>query len=317
MASSIDFNDFIVTKSEKEKCEFEVTYKAMEYYIKYPGYDKSPEWKSIVFQNSIYVYYCNKEERSKYENATAQGYKGACLLFNESNNIALTADILTSIYHPFTSLVFEYNSLDGEGLSNLFKNMDIENYSKKIVAIYPYMKAFAKVYYWCGNMMPVICNWRGANDEAVHKIKQLKKEVKEDYFITMKEGKKWKENFVNGRNVRPTELLPSWRNKMWPAWEDFVYQNYLNDYIKDDKIKNISLWDECENDEKRKEWFLNNAKLIIQRSYRIINKHHGKWNEKREDGKTHEEYVKDIMKTIFIEANIPDIPDKPEEIVLF
>lgn len=133
----------------------------------------------------------------------------------------------------------------------------------------------------------------------------------------MKEGKKWKENFVNGRNVRPTELLPSWRNYMWPAWEDFVYQNYLNDYIKDDEIKNIPLWDECENDEQRKEWFLNNAKLIIQRSYRIINKHHGKWNEKPEDGKTHEEYVKDIMETIFIEANIPDIPDKPEEIVLF
>lgn len=162
MASSIDFNDYTVTKSEEEKCEFEVTSKAMEYYRNYPCYDKNSKWKPIVFQNSINVYYSSdEEERREYENKSASGYKGAHLLVNEESGIALTADILTSIYHPFTSLVFEYNSLDGEGLSNLFKNMDIENYSKNIVAIYPYMKAFAKVYYWCGNMMPVICNWRG------------------------------------------------------------------------------------------------------------------------------------------------------------
>lgn len=296
MPSSIDFEKFTVIKKDNEKCDFEVTFNAMDYYKKYYPCYNNDKWESKPFQNSIYVYYSsNEEERKEYENNKYKtGYCGAGLLVNENKKIALTADILTSIYKPFMSVIFTDKLIDGEGLSNLFKNMDIREYLKGKEVIYPYMKAFASVYYWCGNMMPVICNWRGGNDEAVYKIEQLiKDEVKVDYFKKMKNGE------INGWNVKPKELLPSWRQAMWPNWKDFIKDNYFEDYIENNCIKQaIPLWYNCKNDCKKKEWFLINTKLIIQRSYRIIKLFNGEWD------KDNTENVQEIFKEVFKQAGL-------------
>ena len=53
-----------------------------------------------------------------------------------------------------------------------------------------------------------------------------------------------------------------------------------------------------------KEWFLNNAKLIIQRSYRIQCQFFGDWNCPKE--KEHMENVKSIMRYVFKQAGFTE-----------
>ena len=58
-------------------------------------------------------------------------------------------------------------------------------------------------------------------------------------------------------------------------------------------------------DDNEENWFINNTKLIIQRSYRIVHKYEDSWNE------ADFEPVRDIIKTIFLTAKIPE--EKAEE----
>lgn len=298
MESSIDFNDFIVTKSEKEKCEFEVTSKAMDYYKKYPCYDKNSKWKPIVFQNSINVYYSsNKEKRKEYENKYASGYKGAHLLVNEELGIALTSDILTSITYPIISLMFEGKKLNGEGLCDFINGIDICKYTNDMKDLYPYMKAFAQVYYWCGNMMPVPSNPnRGMHgvDHWRYKIEHIK-----NCFDVNYDGSKlnyWKKDWyewIEKLKIQQKEI------------NDFINDYFLEDcFVNETDLKNMNETNSLlssSNPKQKKDWLINNTKFIIQRSYRIINKHHGKWNEKREDGKTDGEFVKEVFREVFVE----------------
>ncbi len=291
MASSIDFNDFIVTKSEKEKCEFEVTSKAMDYYKKYPCYDENSKWKPIVFQNSINVYYSsNKEERKEYESKSASGYKGAHLLVNEELGIALTSDILTSIKYPTILLMFEGKTLNGEGLCDFINDIDICKYSYDMKDLYPYMKAFAKVYYWCGNMMPVPSNPnRGMHgvDHWRYKIEH----IKNCFDIKNYDGSKlnfWKKDWYEW-----IEKLINQQKEI----NDFINDYFLEDcFVNGTDLKNMNETNSLissSNQKQKIDWLINNTKFIIQRSYRIQNDFHGEWYDKDKEN------VQQIFKIVF------------------
>ena len=157
----IQVNEFInkvdITDSDNVTCEFEVRKKAMDFYKKYPFY-KEDDWEIIQFQNSVNHYNDlkkdkNSDEIEAYKEKSESGYKGAHLLVNKSKGTALTADILTSITVPYKKITNVEPSLKGgkeikDGIlkGDLEIPHDLEHY----------FKAFATVYYWCGNMMPVV-----------------------------------------------------------------------------------------------------------------------------------------------------------------
>ncbi|SCY29526.1 hypothetical protein SAMN02910292_01358 [Lachnospiraceae bacterium XBB2008] len=258
-----DINEFIkvvgIKREKKDTCEFEVCEKAMESYQKYPCYAKG--WRPVQFQGSVFNYFhCTEEERKSFK---AKKYLGAHLLVNNKSKIALTADILTSIRSPKNIIL---KSCNGKELQDL----------------QPYLKTFTYVYYWCGNMMPVICNWRGKSDEGIHKIMTLYKDIIDnDYYKKMIDGE------ITGQTVKPTKLLPTWRKKNWNEWETFVSENFLFDYVDKSYKPRTDIPLFCI--ENRKEWLITNTKLIIQRSYRI--------KEKKPDELTEEdeECIKAIM----------------------
>ena len=277
-----------VSRKKGDTCEYEVCKTAMDCYKDYPCY-KDPSWRLIENSNSVFAYYQNSDR-------TEKGYKGAYLLVNETDNIALTGDILTSIYHPFISIILEERPLNGKGLSDLYKKMDISQYFRVMKDYSKYMKAFAQVYYWCGNMMPVICNWKGKNDEGIYKIgilhSQSDNSIK-DYIEQIEHGR------INGRNVKPAKFWPIWRSYQWSDWKDFVDKYRLNDYVDDSYIpRDISLFSV----DNLEDWMITNSKLIIQRSYRIKNPKMKGWKGKREDGKTHKDFVIDIFREVFVKG---------------
>ena len=161
----IQVTDFInkvdITDSDNVNCEFEVRKKAMDFYKKYPYYEKD-DWEIIKFQNSVNQYNTLKDakkynEIEVYKEKSKSGYKGAHLLVNKSKGIGLTADILTSITVPYKKITNVVPSLKGgkEIKDEILKgDLEIPN------DLEPYFKAFAIVYYWCGNMMPTVGNFR-------------------------------------------------------------------------------------------------------------------------------------------------------------
>lgn len=164
----IQVTDFInkvdITDSDNVNCEFEVRKKAMDFYKKYPYYEKD-DWEIIKFQNSVDKYnkLKNNKEIETYKEKSKSGYKGAHLLVNKSKGIALTADILTSITVPYKKITNVEPSLKGgkEMKDGILKgDLEIPHDLK------PYFKAFAIVYYWCGNMMPVVESFPPGSDGA-------------------------------------------------------------------------------------------------------------------------------------------------------
>ena len=293
----IQVNEFInkedITDSDNVNCEFEVRKKAMDFYKKYPFYEED-DWEIIKFQNSVDKYnkLKNDKEIEAYKEKSKSGYKGAHLLVNKSKGIALTADILTSIKLPCERIASVETSLKGgkEIKDGILKgNLEIPHDLK------PYFKAFAIVYYWCGNMMPVVESFPPGSDGA-------------DNWL-------WKMKTIIECHTPGTHQ--NWRNWIKENWgEDlnkFITDFYFEDcFGKDITIKNIvpslkeyyvfSLSDryldrlQKNNNKLAKEFLINHVKVIIQRSYRIENEFHGDWKKKEEDE------VKGIFKEIFAQA---------------
>ena len=84
----IQVNEFInkvdITDSDNVNCEFEVRKKAMDFYKKYPYYEKD-DWEIIKFQSSVNHYnnlknFKNYDEIEAYKEKSESEYKGAHLL---------------------------------------------------------------------------------------------------------------------------------------------------------------------------------------------------------------------------------------------
>lgn len=297
----IQVTDFInkvnITDSDNINCEFEVRKKAMDFYKKYPFYEKD-DWEIIKFQSSVNHYNDlkndkNYDEIEAYKEKSESKYKGAHLLVNKSKGIALTGDILTSITVPYKKITNVEPSLKG---GKEIKDGIIEGDLEIPHGLEPYFKAFAIVYYWCGNMMPVVESFPPGSHGA-------------DNWL-------WKMNIII--NCHKGGSHQNWRDWIKESWgEDlnkFITDYYFEDCFDKDSliIKNIvpSLKKDyvvslsChylhllqENEHKlAKEFLINHVKVIIQRSYRIENEFHGDWKKEEENE------VKEIIKEVFARA---------------
>ncbi len=265
---------------EGDDCEYEVTKKGMLSYLHYPCYEK---WIPFLYGGTI-EQYLNYDRALKNGYRGDQHYKGAFLLRNNENTQILTADILTSIGYLFGKCFPEYKRElsellkkkrepnEGEEIKKLILSdqIDIESYKDML----PYFKAFALVYYWSGNMMPVPSNPRSGMNGCDHW--HYKIEYIQNCFRNNHEGSE----------------LNEWKNE-WNEWikvikqdkkfEDFISDNYLEDCLIEGKcLKDINETNSFVNastSEQRQTWLVNSTKLIIQRSYRIENNFRGSWDE--------------------------------------
>jgi hypothetical protein len=302
----IQVNEFInkvdITDSDNVNCEFEVRKKAMDFYKKYPYYEED-DWEIIKFQNSVNKYnkLKNDKEIEAYKEKSKSGYKGAHLLVNKSKGVALTADILTSIRLPCERIAKVETCLRGgkEIKDGILKD-DIEIPHD----LEPYFKAFAIVYYWCGNMMPVVESFPPGSDGADNWLWKMKTIIDCHTPGSHQNWRNWiKENWGEDLNKFITDFY----------FEDCFEKNTLNiKYIvresdpnfntancipnifslNNENMKNL----QKNNNKLAKEFLINHVKVIIQRSYRIENKFHGDWKKEEEDE------VKEIFKEIFAQA---------------
>ncbi len=295
MIQVADFmNKVDITDSDNVNCEFEVRKKAMDFYKKYPFYEED-DWEIIKFQNSVDKYnkLKNDKEIEAYKEKSKSGYKGAHLLVNKSKGIALTADILTSIKLPCERIASVETSLKGgkEIKDGILKgNLEIPHDLK------PYFKAFAIVYYWCGNMMPVVESFPPGSDGADNWLWKMKTIIECHTPGTHQNWRNWiKENWGEDLNKFITDFYfedcfgkdsLTIKNIVPSLKEYYVFS--LSDRYLDRLQKN--------NNKLAKEFLINHVKVIIQRSYRIENEFHGDWKKKEEDE------VKGIFKEIFAQA---------------
>lgn len=297
----IQVNEFInkvdITDSDNVNCEFEVRKKAMDFYKKYPFYEKD-DWEIIKFQNSVNHYNDLKKDKNydeieAYKEKSESGYKGAHLLVNKSKGIALTADILTSITVPYKRITNVETCLKGgkEIKARILKgDLEIPN------GLEPYFKAFALVYYWCGNMMPTVGNFRPGRYGG------------DNWLLKM-------DTIIDCHKAGPHQNWRDWIKESWGGdlnkfIIDFYFEDCFDKYsltikniisspngvnIYSLKKSNLDILQENEH-KLAKEFLINHVKVIIQRSYRIENEFHGDWKKK-------EEYeVKEIFKEIFAQA---------------
>lgn len=103
--------DIDITKCPNPSCEYEVCKNAMNFYKNYPYY-KGDEWEVMKFQGTLNDYYSNDDKREKYKCGYYKcGYKEAHLLVKKTEKeleeieLALTADILTSIKSPINKIL--------------------------------------------------------------------------------------------------------------------------------------------------------------------------------------------------------------------
>ena len=255
-------------------CEIEQTLDAMRSYIEYPLYEK---WEI---------------EEHDYNNGSWK------LKYNEE---VLTADIITPIGRAIRKYLKkrihkEIGNVNVKGIhivnaivDNPHLNICIGGEYRKIIFEEKIdlceIRAFALVVYWIGNMMPVSKNpstGRGGENDDWH--------YKMQYILDIIYGKEH-------TNHQWDEWIKKWSDKN--KAEEFINGNYLQDMFsitdKEFKVK----------DDNEENWFINNTKLIIQRSYRIVHKYNGSWNE------ASFEPVREIIKTIFLTAKIPE--EKIEE----
>lgn len=297
----IQVNEFInkvdITDSDNVNCEFEVRKKAMDFYKKYPFYEED-DWEIIKFQNSVNQYNTLMDaqkynEIEAYKEKSKSGYKGAHLLVNKSKGIALTGDILTSITVPYKKITNVEPSLKG---GKEIKDGILEDDLEIPHDLEPYFKAFAIVYYWCGNMMPTVGNFRPGRYGGDNWL------LKTDTII-------------NCLKAGPHQNWRDWIKESWGEdLNKFITDYYFEDCFDKDSlfIKNIISYPNGgniyslkkrnldilqENEHKlAKEFLINHVKVIIQRSYRIENKFHGDWKKEEKDE------VKEIFKEIFAQA---------------
>lgn len=301
----IQVTDFVnkvdIKDSDNVNCEFEVRKKAMDFYKRYPFYEED-DWEIIKFQNSINQYNTLKDDKKyneieAYKEKSKSGYKGAHLLVNKSKGIALTADILTSIRLPCERIAKVETCLRGgkEIKDGILKD-DIEIPH----GLESYFKAFAIVYYWCGNMMPTVGNFRPGRYGG------------DNWLLKMN-------TIINCLKAGPHQNWRDWIKENWGEdLNKFITDFYFEDCFDKDSliIKNIISYPNGdniyslkkrnldilqENEHKlAKEFLINHVKVIIQRSYRIENEFHGDWKKKEENE------IKEIFKEIFAQAEFND-----------
>lgn len=298
MIQVIEFiNKVDITDSDNINCEFEVRKKAMDFYKKYPYYEKD-DWEIIKFQNSVKQYNALKDapkynEIEVYKEKSESGYKGAHLLVNKSKDIALTADILTSITVPYKRIANVETSLKGgKDIKNGILKGDLEIPN----VLEPYFKAFSIVYYWCGNMMPTVGNFRPGRYGGDNWL------LKMDTIIDCHKA-------GSHQNWRDW-IKESWGGDLNKFITDFYFEDCFDKYsltikniisspngvnIYSLKKSNLDILQENEH-KLAKEFLINHVKVIIQRSYRIVNEFHADWKKKEEDE------VKEIFKDIFAQA---------------
>ena len=297
----IQVNEFInkvdITDSDNVNCEFEVRKKAMDFYKKYPFYEED-DWEIIKFQNSVNQYNTLMDaqkynEIEAYKEKSKSGYKGAHLLVNKSKGIALTGDILTSITVPYKKITNVEPSLKG---GKEIKDWILEDDLEIPHDLEPYFKAFAIVYYWCGNMMPTVGNFRPGRYGG------------DNWLLKM-------DTIINCLKAGPHQNWRDWIKENWGEdLNKFITDFFFEDCFDKDSltIKNIISYPNGDNiyslkksnldilqaneHKLAKEFLINHAKVIIQRSYRIENEFHGDWKKKEEDE------VKGIFKEIFAQA---------------
>lgn len=297
----IQVTDFInkvnITDSDNVNCEFEVRKKAMDFYKKYPYYEKD-DWEIIKFQNSVNQYNTLMDaqkynEIEAYKEKSESKYKGAHLLVNKSKGIALTGDILTSITVPYKKITNVEPSLKGD---KEIKGGILKDYLEIPHGLEPYFKAFALVYYWCGNMMPTVGNFRPGRYGGDNWLLKM-----DTIMDCHKAG-----SHQNWRDW----IKESWGGDLNKFITDFYFEDCFDKYSL--TIKNIvsspngvniyslkkSNLDILQANEHKlaKEFLINHVKVIIQRSYRIENEFHGDWKKEEEDE------VKEIFKEIFAQA---------------
>ena len=301
----IQVTDFInkvdITDSDNVNCEFEVRKKAMDFYKKYPFYEED-DWEIIKFQNSVNQYNTLMDaqkynEIEAYKEKSKSGYKGAHLLVNKSKGIALTGDILTSITVPYKKITNVEPSLKG---GKEIKYGILEGDLEIPHDLKPYFKAFATVYYWCGNMMPTVGNFRPGRYGG------------DNWLLKM-------DTIIDCLKAGPHQNWRDWIKESWGGdlnkfITDFYFEDCFDKYSL--TIKNIvsspnggniyslkkgNLKILQANEHKlAKEFLINHVKVIIQRSYRIENEFHGDWKKEEEDE------VKEIFKEIFAQAGFND-----------
>lgn len=296
-------NEVDVKRCPNDDCEYEVCDMAMKIYTNnYHCYNTENGWEI---------------GEKTYSKKT--GYRETKKLYRKDK--VLTADILTSIKSIWKILFIQDSESKGREIKERILNdngfMDV--FPKELQGLQVYIKAFAIVYYWCGNMMPVACNFLGGRYGADNW--KYKMEVLIDFL----------QNKDTNRNSHS-----KWKNWIDSEWKnnpkDFIEKNYLIDcFTLNDEmqgnyfVKNIIESDEqikslkpqnlillCNDDYAlAKSFFVNHVKLIIQRSYRINKEFAGKWDEKIDNSeKKHGEYVKEIMEYVLRKAGM-----KEEEII--
>lgn len=258
---------------KNDHCEIEQTLDAMRMYLTYPIYEN---WNL---------------GKHNY-------YNGSWKLIAPNSTETLTADVLTSIRQAVTGDLVETIPQDLEGvhivkgivdnpyfnISNGKKWMKIklkveqnkEEKNKKAI------KAFASVVYWIGNMLPVPGSYppgRGGTQDTWY--------FKMEYILDILYGRE------NTRHV-----WDSWRKSWENQQKEFINGNYLQDMVEE-KGGNFYVKGHAEEGER---WFIENTKLIIQRSYRIVYQFSEDWNDSAKD----EENVKSIMRYIFKQAGFTE-----------
>lgn len=286
----------IIKEHTYDTCEQEVTKMAMDLYLKYPCYK---DWIPFLHGNSIGNYMRNPKQKHREGYRGNGKYIGAYLLKENKGDKVLTADILTSKSVPI----------------KLCKRRLTKEQLDECEC---YFNVFEIVYYWCGNMIPVICSFSpGRGDSSAldnWKVKlNLIYELTKKLSISENEDKHYK-TFLNGEGKCHKQ------NQLWPGWiyyqwnndlDDFISKNYLQDYIQNGFTKTIladiddldfmNIINNTSSDLNLiKIWFIINTKLIVQRSYRILFEVQENFNQEQT------EFIKDVFRYIFCKAKIPE-----------
>ena len=295
MIQVADFmNKVDITDSDNVNCEFEVRKKAMDFYKKYPFYEED-DWEIIKFQNSVNKYnkLKNDKEIEEYKEKSKSGYKGAHLLVNKSKGIALTADILTSIKLPCERIASVETSLKGgkEIKDGILKgNLEMPHDLK------PYFKAFAIVYYWCGNMMPVVESFPPGSDGADNWLWKMKTIIECHTPGAHQNWRNWiKENWGEDLNKFITDFYFEDCFDKYSLTIKNIVSSPNGGNIYSLKKGNLDILQANEH-KLSKEFLINHVKVIIQRSYRIENEFHGDWKKEEEEE----------VKEIFAQAGFND-----------
>ena len=302
----IDAAEFIknvkIEREDKDDdCEYEVTKQAMMLYLKYPCYTN---WEQFLYGITL-GNFIRIDRLNKHEYRGDKDYVGAYLLKNEKDDKVLTADIITSIKSPINQILPKEAKLDDYGEEIRKAIIDPKDSNNNLISkidrkILPYIIAFAEVYYWCGNMMPIIANWNGKGDVWYNKIDHMINNDCEDET-------EYNNYMISGKKHSLKKLYKSWITKNYKNdIEKFVNENFLTDFCEKQSekivVRSFTKLSEFKQDDpdKVKKWFLNNTKLIIQRSYRIYYQFSGDWNDPVEN--EHKENLQEIMRYVFEEA---------------